>query len=435
MFDPSHSTADERHATLGRGEFLRQRFHRIRDFSRQIVAPLSAEDCAIQSMPDVSPTRWHLAHTTWFFETFILKQLPDYRCFDESFEFLFNSYYNTVGKQFPRERRGLISRPGLEQTLKYRERIDTCIDQILQADELPQELFDVLELGLQHEQQHQELMLTDIKHVLSCNPLHPVYHVGDASVSASSVYSESETWLKHDAALVDVGFAGDGFAFDNEGPRHKAYIHAHEMCSNLVTNGAFLEFVEAGGYRDPKYWLSMGWATVCEKAWQAPLYWIQEGQQWHEFTLAGTRPLDLSQPVCHVSFFEADAYARWKGARLPTEQEWEQHASGASGSAVFADRLLAENKTIHPEREERLPAAPAGIMGNVWQWTASQYLAYPGFEAVAGALGEYNGKFMCNQFVLRGGSCATSSSHIRPTYRNFFPPEARWQFSGIRLAR
>lgn len=415
-----------------RAEFLQRRYAEVREFSRTIAAPLSAEDCAIQSMPDVSPIRWHLAHTTWFFETFLLKPRGDYQEFDERFEYLFNSYYNSVGQQFPRHQRGLISRPGLAETLEYRQYVDRQLELLLAAKELTVAQLDVLELGLNHEQQHQELMLTDIKHVLFGNPLYPAYQELSHRRSSPACASDM-AWHEFDGAIATIGYDGQSFAFDNEGPVHETYIQPHRIALRCVTNGEFIKFIAAGGYKQPQLWLSLGWDCLRTQQWTAPLYWVKHDSGWLHFTLGGLRELDMDEPVSHVSYFEADAYARWAGLRLPTEFEWEVHASRSTTTepAVFADRLLAAGDAIHPQVE---PHSPHGMLGNLWEWTSSQYTPYPRYRPANGALGEYNGKFMCNQFVLRGGSCATVSEHIRPTYRNFFPPDARWQFSGIRLA-
>lgn len=410
------------------GGALVERFDRIRAFSRQICEPLQTEDCVIQSMPDVSPTRWHLAHTTWFFETFLLKPyVAEYRSQNDAFEYLFNSYYNTVGEQFPRSQRGLLSRPTVSEVWDYRSGVEEAVRGFLQG-EVPQQAARVLELGLQHEQQHQELMLTDIKHVLSRNPLFPEYH---APPSLERSTSRKAGWVGFDGGVRSFGHNGVAFCFDNECPRFDALLQDYRLANRLVTNREYLEFVDAGGYETPTHWLSMGWATVQAERWNAPLYWMLCDDVWHEFTLHGLQPIDLDSPVCHVSYFEADAFARWSGARLPTELEWEHAASGVSAEGNFAESLR-----FHPVG---VPASDdVGVQqcfGDLWEWTASPYTAYPGYAPPDGALGEYNGKFMCNQFVLRGGSCATSGSHIRPTYRNFFPPDARWQFSGIRLAQ
>ncbi len=404
-------------------------YQRIRSLSERIAAPLSAEDCSVQSMPDASPTKWHLAHTTWFFETFLLKQRSGYEAFDQRYESLFNSYYNTVGHAFPRDRRGQISRPSLDEVWMYRRHVDRLVLDWLEANELTEYQREVLVLGLNHEQQHQELMFTDIKHVLFSNPDLPAYQ--SSSDAADTAEATPMQWRTERETITDIGHDASrtAFAYDNEGPRHRELIHRHQIGSRCVTNGEYLEFIRDGGYQNPMLWLSLGWDAVNRNGWQAPLYWQSLEDRYDQFTLAGRIPLRLDDPVCHVSYFEADAFARWSGKRLPTEFEWEFAARDASPGNALADRLLASNHVIHPYQQ-----AISDWLGNVWEWTSSQYQAYPGYAPAAGALGEYNGKFMCNQFVLRGGSCATSSDHIRVTYRNFFPPETRWQFSGIRLA-
>ncbi len=421
---------------------LAARYAAVRHFSERIAEPLSGEDCAIQSMPDTSPTRWHLAHTTWFFETFLLKQMQGYRPYDPSFEFLFNSYYNTVGAQFPRSQRGLISRPGLRETLAYRKHVDQAIAESLHRSEWSSAQCDVMNIGLNHEQQHQELMLTDIKHVLFRNPLAPVYRLDDpASQPAGQLQ-----WLSFEEGIVWIGDESDGFAFDNERPRHRVFVHPFRIAHRCVTNGEYLAFIEDGGYKRPEFWLAMGWDAVQTRGWQAPMYWSNRDGEWSLFTLSGLKRLDENAPVCHVSYFEADAYARWAGHRLPTEQEWE-HAVACErglpandpvgrGEGHWSDTLLRSGLTVHPQSGPgpALTGRFENILGNAWEWTSSPYVAYPGYRPPEGALGEYNGKFMCNQFVLRGGSCATPEGHIRTTYRNFFPPEAQWQFSTIRLA-
>ncbi len=397
-------------------ETLGERYQAVRQFSQQLAEPLSPEDCAVQSMPDASPTKWHLAHTTWFFETFLLSDLAGYQPFSEEFRYLYNSYYNTVGDQFPRPQRGLMSRPAFEQVLQYREHVDSALQPLLST---PTETAQrIVEIGLHHEQQHQELMLTDIKHALSCNPLLPAYQQGAGIAEAEPLASD---WLEFDEGLHEIGHSGNRFAYDNESPRHRVFCEAFQVADRPVTCGEYLRFMQDGGYESPEHWLSLGWTAVGEQGWRAPLYWFEQDGHWQCFTLAGPRPVDPHAPVCHVSYFEADAYARWAGARLPTEAEWEVASSKLPSSGCFADQLLTQGKTFHP--------------GRTWEWTASPYTPYPGYTPPDGALGEYNGKFMCNQYVLRGGSCATHSTHIRPTYRNFFPPDARWQFTGIRLTR
>ena len=410
---------------------LGERYHRVRQLSEQICQPLATEDYVIQSMPDVSPPKWHLAHTTWFFETFLLVPfLTDYAVFSAEFGYLFNSYYETVGQRHPRSQRGLLSRPTVEQVYQYRAFIDEAMQRLL-AQALEPAVSSLVILGLHHEQQHQELLLTDIKHILAVNPLRPAYQ---ANLPVMDVGTASqEQWLDYPGGLYAIGCDADlsdeKFAFDNESPRHPVYLQDYWLASRLVTNGEYLEFMQAGGYQTPDYWLSAGWAIVQAEQWRSPLYWEQKSGDWWVMTLGGMRSLNLHEPVCHVSYYEADAYARWAGKRLPTEAEWEVAAVQVAVQGNFVDR-----GRFHPA-----PATgetrPDQLFGEVWEWTQSAYLPYPGFETASGAVGEYNGKFMCNQMVLRGGSCATSQSHIRPTYRNFFPPETRWQFSGIRLAR
>jgi len=404
---------------------LADRYRKVRRFSESLAQPLSAEDCTIQSMPDVSPTKWHLAHTTWFFETFVLADRSGYQRFDDRYAYLFNSYYNTIGKQFPRPQRGLISRPGIEEVLEYRRHVDASMLELLRSEPTDDDqLARIVEIGLQHEQQHQELVLTDIKHVLAGNPLQPVYRPGAFSHNDST---PAPQWRDFDEGVYWIGYKGDDFCFDNESPRHRVFLDAFQLSDSLVSCGDYLRFIDDGGYQRPEFWLSLGWDHVNKHGWQAPLYWQQDGDRWTQFTLSGPREIDPGSPVCHVSYFEADAFARWFGARLPTEAEWEVAASEKPREGNFVDNGWQEKRAIHPA------GTPGNILGDVWQWTASPYVAYPGYAPPDGALGEYNGKFMCNQFVLRGGSCATSSTHIRTTYRNFFPPDARWQFSGIRL--
>lgn len=390
---------------------LVDRFTDVRGHSERIAEPLEVEDMVVQSMPDVSPTKWHLAHTTWFFETFVLKQDSSYEVFDEAFEVLFNSYYNSVGEQFSRPHRGLLSRPTVPEVFAYRRHVDAQLAALLSRG-VDDETARVVEIGLHHEQQHQELMLTDIKHVLSINPLDPVYspRFDERGVEAD----EPDEFLAFDGGLVDVGHGGDGFAYDNEGPRHQALVQPFAIGSRLVTNGDWMGFIDDDGYRRPEFWTSLGWSVVESEGWDAPDYW-RSGSRWTRFGLCGRESVATDEPVAHVSWLEADAYARWRSLvegdaiRLPTEFEWEIAATPGAG----------------------LPDA----FGSRWQWTSSPYTPYPGYRAADGALGEYNGKFMTQQYVLRGSSVATSPGHSRPTYRNFFPPEARWQFTGLRLAK
>lgn len=390
--------------------FLARKYREVRQCSEALVEHLQTEDFLLQSMADASPAKWHLAHTTWFFETFVLaKDNPDYQPVSPEFNYLFNSYYNAVGERHPRPERGLLSRPSVSEVMRYRCETDKRMEALL-AGEPSEELLEIIELGLQHEQQHQELLITDIKHAFWKNPLRPA--VLSEPLESAADLMVPMLWIQHDEALAEIGHAGEGFCFDNELPRHRVFLEPFEIGSRLVTNGEFLEFMQDDGYRRPELWLSEGWDVVNQEGWTAPLYWEQGSGEWARFSLTGMKPLDLQAPVCHVSLYEADAYARWKGCRLPTEAEWEHAAKP-------------------PANDEH----GAGWMGALWQWTASQYTAYPGYQAAAGALGEYNGKFMCNQHVLRGASCATPESHRRLTYRNFFHASKRWQFSGIRLAR
>jgi ergothioneine biosynthesis protein EgtB len=399
----------------------------VRGATAALTAPLSAEDCAIQSMPDASPAKWHLAHTTWFFETFVLQpQVRGYRVFDPAFGYLFNSYYNAIGERHPRPERGMLSRPSLEEVLAYRRHVDAAIAGLLQK-EAPSPL---LELGLHHEQQHQELLLTDMKHLLSRSPLKPVYQ---KQWPLTPIRAQARTWIGIQGGLHEIGHQeGSGFAFDNEGPRHRVWLDDFEIASHPVTHGDFVAFIEDGGYRRPELWLSAGWDVVRARGWQAPEYWVRRDDGWRTFTLHGEVAVDPNTPVCHVSFFEAEAFARWANARLPTEAEWEIAAQRAPREGNFV-----ESGALHPLalREDPASGMLAQAFGDVWEWTRSDYAPYPGYRPAAGAVGEYNGKFMCGQYVLRGGSCATPASHIRATYRNFFPPDARWQFSGLRLAR
>ncbi len=407
---------------------LAQRYRDVRAVTEGLAAPLSAEDCTVQSMPDASPVKWHLAHTTWFFETFVLEPGIDrYQLFRPEFRVLFNSYYNSVGAQHARPQRGMLSRPALDEVRAYRAHVDRGVLEVL--DHGPgAPLLDTIELGLHHEQQHQELVLTDVKHLLSLNPLRPAYRKSPQPASSSPL---ALRWHSHPGGVTWVGHDGASFAFDNEGPRHRALVEPFALGSRLITNGEFLSFIEDHGYERPELWLSDGWEAVRTHHWGAPLYWWQEGETWHTLTLSGPRRVQVSEPVCHVSFYEADAFARWAGARLPSEVEWE-----IFGARAEIEGNLLETALLHPRSDGGAgPEAPRQLLGDVWEWTSSPYAPYPGFRPPPGALGEYNGKFMVNQLVLRGGSCVTPRSHLRATYRNFFPPHARWQFSGIRLAR
>ena len=435
-----HSPNTVLHAAV-RVSDLAQCFQHVRGQTEALAQSLSAEDCQLQSMPDASPAKWHLAHLTWFFETFVLERFEaDFKPFDAGFRVLFNSYYNGVGDKHPRAQRGLISRPTLQQVLDYRvqvdERVSHLIGQLQARPELPghAELTALITLGLQHEQQHQELLLTDIKHALSFNPARPAYarHWPLAGISPQAL-----RWIAFPGGLVAHGFdaRSDGaFAFDNETPRHPAYLAPFEIGSRLVTNGEMMAFIDDSAYQRPELWLSMGWDWVQTSGATMPLYWQgnpASGDNYRNFTLQGLVQVDPNTPVCHLSYFEADAYARWAGARLPTEFEWEL----AARSVPTLQGNFVENAAYHPIPLQQSPGNPGQMFGDVWEWTQSNYNPYPGYQPWKGLVGEYNGKFMCNQLVLRGGSCATPQNHIRASYRNFFPPDAQWQFSGLRLAR
>jgi ergothioneine biosynthesis protein EgtB len=409
------------------GPGLASRFHAVRAATLALAAPLSAEDCAIQSMPDASPVKWHLAHSSWFFETFVLEpHLTGYRRFDAAFRVLFNSYYNAVGDKHPRPQRGLLSRPSLADIRAYRAHVDAAVATLLGHAEPAGRVCELLELGVQHEQQHQELILTDLKHLLSCNPLKPAYAASPAPDDPCG--APPLAWIPFTAGLVEIGHQGPGFAFDNESPRHRHYLNAFALANRPVTNAEYAAFIADGGYRRPELWLSEGWDWLHAHGIELPLYWEDGGER--EFTLHGMRAREAAAPVCHVSLFEADAYARWAGMRLPTEAEWEVAAAGVPVAGHFV-----ESGALQPRPPGAGGEPFVQLFGDVWEWTLSAYAPYPGFRAAAGAIGEYNGKFMSNQYVLRGGSCATPRSHMRATYRNFFPAAARWQFSGIRLAR
>lgn len=402
---------------------ITSRFKEIRSFTLELVNPLEIEDFIVQTIPDVSPPKWHLAHTTWFLERFILNEYKkNYKAFNPQFDYVFNSYYETIGTFHPRDKRGALSRPTIDEVFAYRDYVDQHIIEVLERaeDSTLSKIHSLIEIGLQHEQQHQELLLTDIKYNFYQNPLKPAY---------SAVMGETELaqleYKTFEGGIVEVGHSGDGFAFDNEAPRHKVWLEPFKIASRTVTNGEFLEFMEDGGYEKAQYWLSDGWTTVKKEGWNSPLYWEKAEGKWLQFTLSGQKCLDLNEPVCHVSFYEADAYARWAGKRLPREEEWEIAAEGCPIKGNFAD-----SGRFHPG----LSGDFSGLYSGVWEWTSSAYSPYPGSKPLEGALGEYNAKFMCNQMVLKGGSCATPASHIRTTYRNFFQPEKRWQFSGIRLA-
>ncbi len=411
-------------ATNTLAQQLARQYVEVRATTMGLTAPLSAEDQMLQSMPDASPAKWHLAHTTWFFETFLLTPHdPGYRPFDPRFRDLFNSYYKQMGAHPYRGARGLMSRPSLEEVHAYRHGVDEAMLALIER--AGDELLALVELGLNHEQQHQELIVTDVKHGLWSSPLRPAYRAQPLGWQAGEAHPAS--WQQFKGGIYSVGHAGACFVFDNEGPRHEILLRPFRLASRAVTNGEWLEFMAGGGYRRPELWLSDGWDAVCAQQWEAPLYWQRSADGWRHYTMSGTRAVEASGPVCHVSYYEADAFARWAGARLPLEEEWEI----AAGQNPARGTML-EDEVFHPRRARG--DLMQQLLGDVWEWTASPYVAYPGFRPVPGAIGEYNGKFMCNQFVLRGGSCATPAGHIRTTYRNFFPPAARWQFSGVRLA-
>lgn len=427
----SRSAQSPKEAALVRAnaEALAERFRTVRRASEDLVATLETEDFGLQSMPDASPPKWHLAHTTWFFETFVLApSCEGYEPFHERFGYLFNSYYNTVGQMHPRPERGLLSRPTVAEVFRYRGHVDALILDLLRRDALGPAETEAMEVGLHHEQQHQELLLTDIKHAFSINPLRPAYI--ESSRPVERFVAPELNWISHERGNVEIGHDGVAFGFDNEFPRHTVALQPFELATRLTTNGEFIEFIEDGGYTRPELWLSDGWAMAQSEGWAAPFYWEKRDGRWFTFTLWGMRPVDPAAPVCHVSYYEADAYASWTGYRLPREAEWEVASRAASTEGAFM-----ESGSFHPMPLRRADHHLAQMFGDVWEWTASPYAPYPGFRTLGGALGEYNGKFMCNQMVLRGGSCATPRSHIRGTYRNFWHPHTRFQFTGLRLAR
>jgi len=425
---------------------LAARYRRVRALTEALAEPLSEADAQVQSMADASPTKWHLAHTTWFFETLVLEPAePGFRPHHPAFRVLFNSYYQAIGPQHPRPDRGLVTRPGLAEVLAYRRAVDERVLALLSRGTPGAALLGALTLGLHHEQQHQELILTDLKHLLSCNPLAPAYRPLPSAAPAPPGPPEPLRWLARDAGPVEIGHAGPGFAFDNESPRHRQWLAPHALADRLVTQGEHAAFIADGGYRDPHWWLAAGWDRVCQQRIEAPLHWWPDGPgRWQVFTLHGLQPLDPDVPVLHLSLYEADAHARWAAAqtglrlRLPTEAEWEAAATGQPTGPVRALDDPAR-QVLHslaaPTQMSGDPPCWRQASGEAWTWTASAYAAYPGYRPWQGAVGEYNGKFMANQYVLRGGSFATPRGHLRPSYRNFFPAEARWQFTGLRLAR
>jgi ergothioneine biosynthesis protein EgtB len=401
---------------------LAARYRAVRAWTEQLCEPLETEDYVVQSMPDASPAKWHLAHTSWFFETFVLEEcLPNFQPFHAQYRAMFNSYYEAVGPRHARAERGLLTRPSVDEVRAYRRAIDDAMLQLISRDDGAwQRMAARIEVGLQHEQQHQELLLTDLQHAFSRNPLAPVY---TPRATPIGVAPEPQRFVAFAGGLCALGQAGGGFAFDNERPRHRVFVEPFELASRLVSASEYLEFMQDGGYRRPELWLSDGWAAVQAQALQAPLYWHDDAGSYRRYSLHGELPIAAHEPVCHVSFYEADAYARWAGARLPTEAEWETAYVDAPVTGHFA------------EQRTWVPQQTGSGFGSAWVWTASPYIAYPGFRPEAGAIGEYNGKFMCNQWVLRGGSCFSPQAHLRATYRNFFPAGARWQVTGIRLAR
>jgi len=419
---------------------LRSWYREVRDLTEALAAPLRPEDQVVQSMPDVSPTKWHRGHTTWFFETFLLEpKLTGYDVFDPEFRYLFNSYYETVGPRHPRHERGLVSRPSVEEVGFYRAHVDAAMEKLIDCcDRDWGDVAPLVELGLHHEQQHQELLLMDIKHVLSCNPLEPAYVESSQPIGHDA---PPLRFVNFDGGLIETGHSGSAFAFDNESPRHKVYLEPFRIADRLVTAGEWMEFIADGGYRQPELWLSDGWYAVQEHGWSGPGYWRRDDDRWSTFTLNGRRPILADEPVVHVSHYEADAFARWAGMRLPTEFEWEHAASCRDPRDVASDGLqFAGLSDAGPYGARLQPTADtegAGLrqaFGDVWQWTASAYLPYPRFAPAPGAVGEYNGKFMSGQMVLRGSACITPAGHARMTYRNFFPPASRWMFAGLRLA-
>jgi ergothioneine biosynthesis protein EgtB len=417
LAEPKSSTQSNR---------LRDRLFETRALSTELARPLSDEDQVVQVMDDASPTKWHLAHTTWFFEAFLLTRfLPGYQVFDERFEYCFNSYYESVGPRQPRPKRGLLTRPSADEVRAYRAFVDEALQRLLEQPLAP-EAAGLVELGINHEQQHQELLLTDILALFAAEPLKPAYREARPGVTTSEAPPLS--FVSFDGGIFEVGHDGSGFAYDNEGPRHEELIRAFKLATRCVTNAEWIEFIEDGGYATPTLWLADGWNTVNSQDWYGPLYFEKAEGGYMQMSLLGLRPVDLASPVTHVSYYEADAFARWAGYRLPTEFEWE----------VAASSVTLQGRTLDQGHLRAMPAKAGATLqqmfGDVWEWTASAYLPYPGFKAAAGAVGEYNGKFMVNQFVLRGGSCVTPEGHVRRTYRNFFYPHQRWQVMGLRLA-
>jgi len=415
-------------------------FQEVRDRTEALAAPLTAEDQTVQSMPDVSPTKWHRAHTTWFFETFLLEEFqPNFSAYSEAYAFLFNSYYEALGPRYPRPDRGLVTRPSAREVGSYRASIDGRVSALVNEASGTDyaAIASLVELGINHEQQHQELLLMDIKHVLSLNPLRPAAYAVPATAppvleKQQPARTQQPTWTEFDGGVQEIGHPGGSFAFDNEGPRHRVFTEPFRMANNLVTAGQWLEFMADGGYERPELWLSDGWAVVRQDGWQTPLYWVPDGDSWQVHTLTGTRPIRIEEPVCHLSYFEAEAFAAWADKRLPTEAEWELAAT-SSFDAVGPQSDQGRHQ-FHPQAAHGPEGALDQLFTECWQWTSSAYSPYPGFQAAKGAVGEYNGKFMSGQMVLRGGCALTPEGHSRSTYRNFYPPHSRWMMSGLRLA-
>lgn len=411
-------------------ESIKGNFNKVRAFTHHLVEPLEIEDFVIQPMENTSPTKWHLAHTSWFFETFVLEKFQsNFESLHPQYAYFFNSYYLQTGVPFSRAKRGLLSRPTVKEVFEYRDYVNDQVSDFINScdDQTWEKASNVLEIGINHEQQHQELIITDLKYLLAQNPLLPVYK--ERKEIVPGVSSELK-WIEYEEGIVEIGSKGNEFTYDNEHPRHRTFVQNFKLANRLITNEEYLEFMSEGGYERSEFWLDEGWSKVKSDLWKAPLYWFKRDGSWFNYTLSGARAIHPNEPVTHISYYEADAFARWKGCRLPTEQEWEYACGNREIVGNFVDSDL-----FHPTPLRNSKGEIKQMFGDVWEWTQSSYSAYPGYEPLPGALGEYNGKFMANQYVLRGGSCATSRSHIRKTYRNFFHADARWQFSGIRLAK
>ncbi len=420
------SKAEDRLST----ERLIEKFKNVRKTSLQIVEPLETEDFVIQVMTQTSPTKWHLAHVSWFFVTFVLNEAePDYKSPFPQYDYIFNSYYLQTGQPHDRSSRGFLSRPTVQQVFEYRRYVNGAISDFLEnaGDEKMAEFAPVIEIGINHEQQHQELMITDLKFMLAQNPLYPVYR---ERKNNSSEIPDNLNWIRFDEGIYQIGNAGNEFTYDNEHPRHRQFLESFELADRPITNREYLQFIDEEGYERSELWLDDGWAAINKNKWKAPLYWVKRDDEWYQFSLSGLRKIGLNEPVTHISYYEADAFARWADARLPTEAEWETASDASPIEGTFL-----ESEAFHPQPAATNRSGLKQLFGDVWEWTKSSYEAYPGYKPLPGALGEYNGKFMASQYVLRGGSCATPQSHIRKTYRNFFYPDSRWQFSGIRLAK